>query len=75
MPGGAVLGCAYRLVQDLYIIQINGFSAFMDDLHKMIARRELRGTPHEVVGLLVEAIRLIINEYGHRPETPPALIA
>lgn len=33
------------LVQDLYIIQINGFSAFMDNPHKMIAGRELRGTP------------------------------
>lgn len=27
------------LVQDLYIIQINGFSAFVDDAHKMIAAR------------------------------------
>ena len=32
-------GCDYSLVQDLYIIQINGFSAFMDDSHKMIAGR------------------------------------
>ena len=47
----------------------------MDDLHKMITRRELRGTPHEVVGLLVEAIGLIVNEYRHRPETLPALVA
>jgi hypothetical protein len=75
MPSGAVSGCAYLLVQDLYIIQINGFSAFMDDSHKMITGRELRGTPHEVEGLLVEAIGLIINEYRHRPEPPPALIA
>ena len=28
---------AVPLVQDLYIIQINGFSAFMDDPYKMIA--------------------------------------
>jgi len=69
------LDCAYSLVQDLYIIQINGFSAVMDDSHKMIAGRELRGTPHEVEGLLVEAIRLIINDYSHRPEILPALIA
>ena len=47
----------------------------MDDSHKMIAGRELRGTPHEVEGLLVEVIWLIINEYRHRPETLPALIA
>ena len=47
----------------------------MDDLHKMIARREFRGTPHEVEGLLVEAIGLIINEYRHRPETLRTLIA
>ena len=47
----------------------------MDDLHKMIAGREFGGTPDEVVGLLVEAIRLIVNEDRHRPETPPALVA
>ena len=41
----------------------------------MIAGRELRGTPHEVEGLLVEAIWLIVNGYRHRPEIPPALIA
>ena len=70
MPGGAVLS----LGQDLYIIQINGFSAFMDDPHKMITGRQLRGTPHEVEGLLVEAIWLIVNEYRHRPETLPASI-
>ena len=75
MPGGDILGCAYSLVQDHYIIQINGFSAFMDDAHKMIAGRQFRGTPHEVEGLLVEAIWLIVNEYRHRPETLPALIA
>jgi hypothetical protein len=63
------------LVQDLYIIQINGFSAFMDDLHKMIAGRQLRGTPQEVEGLLVEAIGLIVNDHRHRPENLPALIA
>ena len=75
MPGGAVSGCAYRLGQDLYIIQINGFSAFMDDSHKMIAGREFRGTPHKGEVLLVEAISLIVNEYCHRPEILPALIA
>ena len=75
MPGRAVSGCTYRLGQDVYIIQINGFSAIMDDLHKMIAGRQPRGTPHEVVGLLVEAIWLIINEYRHRPEILPTLIA
>ena len=63
------------LVQDLYIIQINGFSAFMDDSHKMIAGRQWRGMPHEIEGLLVEAIWLIINHNLHRPEIPPALIA
>jgi hypothetical protein len=47
----------------------------MDDSHKMIARREFRGTPHELEGLLVEAIWLIINEYRHHPETLPAFIA
>ena len=47
----------------------------MDNSHKMIAGREFRGTPHEVEGLLVEAIGLIINEYHHRPETLPTLIA
>jgi hypothetical protein len=52
-PGGAVSGCVYSLVEDLYIIQINGFSAFMDNAHKMIARREFWGTPHEIVSLLV----------------------
>ena len=44
----------------------------MDDSHKMIAGRELRGTLHEVEGLLVEAIWLTVNEYRHRPETLPA---
>ena len=63
------------LVQDLYIIQINGFSAVMDDLHKMIAGRQLRGMPHEAEVLLVEVIGLAVNEYHHRPEIPPALIA
>jgi hypothetical protein len=29
-PGGNKWGCAYRLVQDLYIIQINGFSTFKE---------------------------------------------
>ena len=62
------------LVQNLNIIQINGFSAFMDDPHKMIAGRQLRGTPHKVEGLLVEAMRLIVNDNSHRPEIPPALI-
>jgi len=62
-------------VKDLYIIQINGFSAFMDDPHKMIAGRQLRGTPEEVEGLLVEAIGLIVNDNCHRPEIPPTLIA
>jgi hypothetical protein len=47
----------------------------MNKSHKVIARREFRGTPHEVEVLLVEAIGLIINEYRHRPETPAALIA
>ena len=63
------------LVQDLYIIHINGFSAFMDDSHKMIAGRKLRGTPYEVEGFLVEAIGLIVNDDRHRPEILPALIA
>jgi len=40
----------------------------MDDSHKMIAGRQLRGTPHEVIGLLVDAIWLIVNDYRHRPE-------
>ena len=47
----------------------------MDDPHKMIAGRELRGTPGEVEGFLMEAIGLIVNEYRHYPEIPPALIA
>ena len=47
----------------------------MDDPHKMIAGREFRATPHEVEGLLVEAIWLIVTENRHRPETLPALIA
>ncbi len=46
----------------------------MDNSHKMITGRELRGTPHEVEGLLVEAVWLIVNENRHRPEIPPALI-
>ncbi|HSJ85654.1 MAG TPA: hypothetical protein VK909_00475 [Anaerolineales bacterium] len=58
-----------RFVQDLYIIQINGFSALMDDSHKMIAWRQLRGTPREVEGLFVEAIGLIVDDHRHRPET------
>jgi hypothetical protein len=75
MPGGVVSGCAYCSGQDLYIIQINGLSAFMNDSHKMIAGRELWGTPHEGEVLLVEVIGLIINEYRHRPEILPALVA
>ena len=63
------------LLQDLDIIQIYGFSAFMDDSDKMIAGRQLRGTPQEIEGLLVEAIWLIINHDRHRPEIPPALVA
>ena len=51
MPGGVVSGCAYPLVKNLYIIQINGFSAFMDDSHKMIAGGKFRRTPHEFEGL------------------------
>ena len=47
----------------------------MDDPHKMIAGRKLRGTPQEVEGLLVEAIGLIVNDHRHRPEILPALIA
>jgi len=47
----------------------------MDDPHKMIAGRQLRGTPHKVEGLLVEAIGLIVNDNCHRPEILPALIA
>ena len=47
----------------------------MDDSHKMIAGRQLRGTPQEVEGLLVEAIWLTINEYRHHPAIFPALIA
>ena len=47
----------------------------MDDPHKMITARELRGRPHKVEGLLVEAVWLIVNEYRHRPEIRPALIA
>jgi hypothetical protein len=42
----------------------------MDDSHKMIAGRQLRGTPHEVEGLLVEARfakdKTIIGRYGPR---------
>ena len=41
----------------------------------MIAGRQLRGTPHKVEGLLVEAIGLIVNDNCHRPEILPALIA
>ena len=63
------------LGQDLDIIQVNGFPALMDDPHKMITGREPRGRPHKVEGLLVEAVWLIVNEYRHRPEIPPALIA
>src|SRR4030095_6373277 len=70
-----VLGCAYSLVQDLYIIQINRFSAFMNDSHKMITGSKLRGSPHAVEGLLVEAIGWIIDDNRPRPETHPALIA
>lgn len=47
----------------------------MDDSHKMIAGRQLRGTPQEVEGLLVEAIWLIVNDNRHDPEILPALIA
>lgn len=47
----------------------------MDDSHKMIAGRQLRGSPQEVEGLLVEAIWLIVNDHRHRPEILPALIA
>ena len=63
------------LGQDLDIIQVNGFPALMDDPHKMITGRKLRRLPHEVVGFLVEAVWLIVNEYRHRPEIRPALIA
>ena len=45
----------------------------MDDLHKMISRRQLWGTPQEVEGLLVEAIWLIVNDNRHYPEILPAL--
>jgi len=41
------------------VLHINGFSAFMDDSHKMIVGRKLQGASHEVEGLLVEAIGLI----------------
>jgi hypothetical protein len=41
----------------------------------MDAGGKLRGTPDVAEGLLVEAIRLIINHNRHRPEIPPALIA
>jgi hypothetical protein len=37
----------------------------------MIAGGEFWGLPHEVEGLLVEAIGLIVNEYGHRPKLIP----
>ena len=47
----------------------------MDDLHKMVTGGELRGTPQEVEGLLVEAIGLIVDDHRHRPETLPTLIA
>ncbi len=47
----------------------------MDDLHKVIAYRQFRGTPHQVEGLLAEVIRLAVNEDRHRPEALPALIA
>src|SRR5688572_6915667 len=73
--GGNKRGLRLSFSPDLYIIQINGFSALMDDAHKMIAGREFGGTPHKVVSLLVEAIGLIVNENGHRSETPPALVA
>ena len=66
---------AVTLVHDQYIIQINGFSAVMDDPHNMIAGGKCRGTPHEVEGLLVEAVWLIVNDNRHRPEILPALIA
>jgi hypothetical protein len=46
----------------------------MDDSHKMISRRQLRGTPHEVEGLFMEAMRLIVNDNRHHPEILPALI-
>ena len=46
----------------------------MEDAHKMIAGSELRGTPEETEVLLVEAIRLTVDEYRHRPEIHPALI-
>ena len=46
----------------------------MDDPHKMIAGRQLRGAPYQVKGLLVEAIGLIVNENRYRPEILPALI-
>ena len=68
------VGYAYRLLHDIYIIQINRFPAFMDDAHKVIAGGKLRGAPDEVEGLLVEAIRFIIDDHCHRPEAPPALI-
>ena len=47
----------------------------MDDSNKMIAGRQLRGTPQEIEGFLVEAIGLIVNDHCHRPEILPALIA
>ena len=74
-PSSALVRQFVALGQDLDIIQVNGFPALMDDSHKMITAREPRGLPHEVEGLLVEAVWLIVNEHRHRPEIRPALIA
>jgi hypothetical protein len=63
------------LAQNLYIIEINGFSALMDDPHKMGSRSKLRGAPEEVEGLLMETIGLIINDNRYYPEILPTLIA
>ena len=47
----------------------------MDDAHKVITWIELRGTPDEVKGLLVEAVGLTVDNHRHRPEASAALIA
>ena len=74
-PPKVVLRPRLALLQDLYIIQIDGFTALLDDPHKMIAGGELRGKPEEIESLLVEAVRLIVNEHRHGAEILPALIA
>ena len=47
----------------------------MDDPYQVLAGRELRGAPHQVEGLLVEAVGLTVDDHRYRPETPAALVA